>query len=141
MQAMSHLPYPSAISFMASTFFWLWLHFSAYCPLFLLITHTDIGTQTGFTLPYYLKAALLCKKLWGAAGVVRSFQYQIWHKGSIHTRLNHHHCLLGILTITSLVFQGRGTDGGRGALMQRRGKTDTGCCEGNVFFLNTGLPD
>lgn len=72
--------------------------------------------------------------------MVRAFQYQIGHKDYIHTRLNHHHCLLRILTIISLVLLGSVTDGGKGVLRQMRGQPGISCCEGNVFILSTGLP-
>lgn len=45
-------------------------------------------------------------KLWGSAGNVRAFRYQIEHEDYTHTGLNNHHCLLGILTIIGLVLRG-----------------------------------
>ena len=80
------------------------------------------------------------QKLLGAAGAVRAFPYQIGHEDYIYTRLNQHHCLLGILTIISLLLQGCRSDGGLGVLRQRRGQPGSGGSEGNVFILNTGLP-
>lgn len=84
-----------------------------------LLQHTL--AQRGFAVPSNLKAMLLCERLWGASGVVRGSDYQIGRKDYIDTRLKHRCCLLGILTIITLVLQGHGTAGGREVLGQGRG--------------------
>lgn len=89
------------------------------------LTQTDVRTKWIHT-PILLESCASLRKLWGAAGVVRGFQYQIGRKDYIHTRLKHHHSLLGILTIISLVLQGCGTDGGQGFWRQRRGQKASG---------------
>lgn len=89
--------YDQCILFVMTTFFSI---FSTLC--------LDHSHRHGYTnwihTPILLENCTSLQKLWGAAGVVRGFQYQIGHKDSIHTRLNHHHCLLGI-TITTNNYQ------------------------------------
>ncbi len=88
---------------------------------FFVCSLKDTCAQSGFTFSSYLRASFLLRKLWGTAGAVRAFRYRIGHEDYIHTRLNNRHCLLGILTIISLVLPGCGTKGAQGVLTQRRG--------------------
>lgn len=88
-------------------------------------------------------------KLESRASFVKvSGELQVWRwasasliggKDYIDTRLKHRYCLLGILTIITLVLGGMWR---MRRLRAREGKrqTEWGCCEGYVFILNTGLP-
>lgn len=131
--ATSDLPYPQA-KYVSSSSNSANDRYTVFCSVFYydsfscicsplsfvrLLQHTL--AQRGFAVPSNSKAVLLCERLWGASGVVRGFHYQIERKDYIDTRLKHHCCLLGILTIITLVLQGHGTAGGREVLGQGRG--------------------
>lgn len=67
--------------------------------------------------------------------MVRGCQYQIGHKNHICSRLNHLHCLMGVLTIIGLVPQGCEEGGGHRSPEAAERTAAIGCCDCNVFAL------
>lgn len=86
---------------------WIYPHMFLSFSFSLTQTHKQ-SVHVYFTPILPESFPLLCfrQKLQGAAGVSRAHRYQIGHEDYNHTRLNHHQCLLGILSIISLPLWG-----------------------------------